>query len=82
MYEPPDIVKREFSFRFASGPEKMFRHKAFASIQKLRTFLIEASPDQVYFSSAKYEDPAIYPMEGKRKGWKGSDLIFDWITTT
>lgn len=77
MYEPPDIVNREFGFRFASEPGKMVRHRSFKSMQKLRAFLIETAPDHVYFSSSKYEDPAAYPMEDKKKGWLGSDLVFD-----
>lgn len=75
LYEPPDFVNREFGFR--KNGEKMVRHKAFSSVQKLRTFLIETAPDHVYFSSSKYADPAAYPMEVKKKSWIGSDLIFD-----
>ena len=55
----------------------MIRHKAFSSVQKLRTYLIETAPDHVYFSSSKYADPAAYPMEEKKKSWTGSDLVFD-----
>jgi DNA primase small subunit len=55
----------------------MVRHKAFSSIPKLRTLLIETAPDHVYFSSSKYADPAAYPMEDKKKSWIGSDLVFD-----
>jgi len=75
LYEPPDIMNREFGFR--KNGEKIVRHKAFSSIQKLRTFLIETAPDHVYFSSSKYADPAAYPMEDKKKSWIGSDLVFD-----
>ncbi|MCE8425762.1 MAG: hypothetical protein J5U17_08305 [Candidatus Methanoperedens sp.] len=75
LYEPPDFTKREFGFR--KNDEKIVRHKAFSSVQKLRTFLIETAPDHVYFSSSKYADPAVYPMEDKKKGWRGSDLVFD-----
>jgi len=75
LYEPPDFTSREFGFR--KNGEKMVRHRAFPSINKLRAFLIETSPDHVYFSSSKYEDPVAYPMENKKKGWLGSDLVFD-----
>jgi DNA primase small subunit len=75
LYEPPDFTSREFGFR--KNGEKMVRHRAFSSVQKLRTFLIETAPDHVYFSSSKYADPAAYPMEDKKKGWQGSDLVFD-----
>ncbi|HEX7628038.1 MAG TPA: DNA primase small subunit domain-containing protein [Candidatus Methanoperedens sp.] len=75
LYEPPDFTSREFGIR--KNGEKMVRHKAFSSIPKLRTYLIETSPHHVYFSSSKYADPAAYPMEDKKKGWLGSDLVFD-----
>ena len=75
LYEPPDFTSREFGFR--KNGEKMVRHKAFSSVLKLRTFLIETAPDHVYFSSSKYADPAAYPMEDKKKSWIGSDLVFD-----
>jgi len=75
LYEPPDFTSREFGFR--KNGEKMVRHRAFSSVQKLRTYLIETAPDHVYFSSSKYKDPAAYPMEDKKKGWEGADLIFD-----
>jgi len=75
LYEPPFFQNREFGFR--KNGEKMVRHKAFSTVQKLRAFLIETAPDHVYFSSSKYADPAEYPMEDKKKGWDGSDLVFD-----
>lgn len=75
LYEPPDFTGREFGFR--KNGEKVIRHKAFSSVQKLRTYLIETAPDHVYFSSSKYADPAAYPMEEKKKSWTGSDLVFD-----
>jgi len=75
LSEPPFFQNREFGFR--KNGDKMVRHRAFSSLQKLRIFLIETFPDHVYFSSSKYEDPAAYPMEDKKKGWQGSDLVFD-----
>lgn len=75
LYEPPNFTNREFGIR--NNGENMIRHKAFSSIKKLRMFLIETAPDHVYFSSSKYSDPAVYPMEDKRKGWQGADLVFD-----
>jgi len=75
LYVPPFFQNREFGFR--KNGDKMVRHRAFSSLQKLRIFLIETSPDHVYFSSSKYADPAAYPMEDKKKGWQGSDLVFD-----
>ena len=75
LYEPPDFTSREFGTR--KNGEDMKRHKAFSSVQKLRTYLIETAPDHVYFSSSKYADPAAYPMEDKKRGWQGADLVFD-----
>ncbi len=76
LYEPYDFASREFGFRMNSE-ELMTRHKAFSSIQKLRTYLIETAPDHVYYSSSRYSNPAAYPMEDKKRGWLGSDLVFD-----
>lgn len=75
LYEPPNFEKREFGIMNIG--EKPKRHKAFSSVQKLRTFLIETAPHNVFFSSSKYADPAAYPMEDKRKCWEGADLVFD-----
>ncbi len=77
LYQPPFFELREFGFRFANDPENMHRHKAFPSLQKLRVYCIETAPDHVYFSASKYEDPAAYPMEDKKRGWRESDLVFD-----
>ncbi len=38
---------------------------------------MENAPEHVYSSSAKYENPDTFIMEYKKKGWLGSDLIFD-----
>src|SRR3989304_8228459 len=75
LCEPPFFQNREFGFR--KEGDKMVRHRAFSSVQKLRIFLTETAPDHVYYSSSKYADPTAYPMEDKKKGWKGSDLVFD-----
>ena len=75
LYEPPDFTSREFGFR--KNGDKMIRHKAFSSVSKLRTSCIELAPDHVYYSSSRYADPTAYPMEDKKKGWLGSDLVFD-----
>lgn len=76
LYVPPLFKNREFGF-VLPGMQTMTRHKAFSSIEKLRTYLIENAPTQVYFSSSKYELPDTYPMEDKKKLWIGQDLIFD-----
>ncbi len=76
IYEPPYFKNREFGFML-HGMTTMTRHKAFSSIERLRTYLIEHAPTQVYFSSSKYEFPDTYPMEDKKKLWIGQDLVFD-----
>lgn len=76
LYEPPFFKNREFGFTLP-GMTTMTRHKAFSSIEKLRTYLIERAPTQVYFSSSKYELPDLRPMEDKKKLWVGQDLVFD-----
>jgi DNA primase small subunit len=65
LYEPPDFVNREFGFK--TNGEKMVRHKAFSSIQKLRTYLIETAPDHVYFSSSKYETRQHTPWKIRKR---------------
>lgn len=75
LYEPTDFKHREFAIKKVG--QKMWRHLSFESPSKLRSFLIQHCPDHVYFSCAKYEDPSNKDMLEKRKGWLGSDLIFD-----
>lgn len=82
LYEPPFFENREFgiikkSLISPTNPHGWKRHMGFKNVEKLRAFLIGIQPDHVFFSSAKYENPATYPMEEKHKGWLGSDLIFD-----
>ncbi len=76
LYEPPLFENREFSI-VKKGEKMVWRHLGFANIDKLRAFLIEIAPRHVYFSSAKYEYPWIQNMEVKKKGWLGTDLVFD-----
>ena len=76
LYTPPFFENREFGFMLQGAPT-MIRHKSFSSIEKLRVHLIECAPTQVYFSSSKYEFPDTRPMEDKKKGWIGQDLVFD-----
>ena len=74
LHEPPFFKNREFAV-IKEG--RMWRHLSFENVQKLRAFLIEKTPDHVYFSVAKYEDPSNKDMMEKRATWIGSDLIFD-----
>ncbi len=55
----------------------MYRHLSFTSIESLRCFLVEKSPDHVYYSVAKYTYPNINDMGIKKSYWEGSDLPFD-----
>jgi DNA primase small subunit len=52
----------------------MLRHKVFARISDLKSFISEVVPSDVYRSSAYYENPA---AEMDKKGWLGADLVFD-----
>jgi len=52
----------------------MLRHKVFARISNLKSFLGETVPSDVYRSCAYYENPT---AEMDKKGWLGSDLVFD-----
>lgn len=75
LFEPTDFINREFAIVTQDGV--MWRHLAFKNVNKLRVFLIEKAPLHVYFSVAKYKDPGNRDMIEKRRGWIGSDLIFD-----
>jgi len=74
LYEPPFFVNREFGFIIEGT---MVRHRAFSTMQKLRSFCVQHSPEHVYFSSAKYEFPDIEEKKELMKCWQGSDLVFD-----
>jgi len=70
---PPSIEKREFGF-FMFKERIMLRHKGFQNIDKLRSYVKQITPSDVYYSSAYYERPE---AEMDEKGWLGADLIFD-----
>ena len=70
---PRSMEQREFGFLiFAEGV--MIRHRSFRNTSDLRGFIENTVPSDVYYSAAYYSDPEA-PMD--RKGWTGSDLIFD-----
>ena len=73
LHEPPMMHQHEFGVMKAG--KRMWRHLSFPNLQKLRAFLIEHKPIHVYFSAARYKDPA-HPIMAD-KGWLGADLIFD-----
>jgi DNA primase small subunit len=70
---PPSLSQRELGF-LLSKERIMLRHKFFARINDLQSFLSEVVPSDVYRSCAYYENPA---AEMDKKGWLGADLVFD-----
>ena len=70
---PRSIERREFGF-FLFAENMVIRHKTFKKILELRNFITNIIPSDIYHSAAYYENPEA-PMD--KKGWKGSDLIFD-----
>ncbi len=73
-----ELNKREFGF---GNFEKkiVFRHIAFGSDDELHRYLTEFVPAFVSCSPSLYNFPAARPME--RKGWIGSELVFDLDST-
>jgi len=70
---PFSIEQREFAF-FLFREKIMVRHKSFANVDDLGSFLKEIVPSDVYYSCAYYENPG---LDMDKKGWSGADLIFD-----
>jgi DNA primase small subunit len=70
---PTALGQREVGFLLFKE-RIMLRHKVFARISDLRSFLGETVPSDVYRSCAYYENPT---AEMDKKGWLGADLVFD-----
>jgi DNA primase small subunit len=70
---PSSLGQRELGFLLFKE-RIMLRHRVFARISDLRSFLGEAVPSDVYRSCAYYEIPE---AEMDKKGWLGADLVFD-----
>jgi DNA primase small subunit len=70
---PPSIRQREFGFLIFKG-NVMIRHKGFATVDALRSFVKETAPAHAYYSTAYYETPE---EKMENKGWLGADLYFD-----
>jgi len=70
---PTSLERREFAFLLFKE-RLMVRHKSIQSIDRLRLFLSEVVPSDVYRSCAYYENPE---SEMDKKGWLGADLVFD-----
>jgi len=71
---PSCFPRREFAALLFRN-KAMVRHRSFRSNEELRDFLCSDAPSDVYYSSAKYEQPAASEMTAKC--WIGADLIFD-----
>jgi DNA primase small subunit len=73
---PPDAGAREWGhIPFTEGGTTMVRHRSLLELGDLGSFLAGEAPRHVYFSAARYDDPATRDMDGK--GWRGADLVFD-----
>jgi DNA primase small subunit len=70
---PSLLNQRELAFLLFKE-RIMLRHKGFANINALKSFLGETVPSDVYHSCAYYESPE---AEMDKKGWLGADLVFD-----
>jgi DNA primase small subunit len=70
---PVSLGQRELGFLLLKE-RIMLRHKVFARITALKSFLTQNVPSDVYRSCAYYENPA---AEMDKKGWLGADLVFD-----
>ncbi len=70
---PTDFRSREFAF-LAFGERFMTRHRAIGSREELVNTIRMLVPSDVYYSTAYYARPAV---EMEKKGWLGSDLVFD-----
>ncbi|MEM3030568.1 MAG: DNA primase catalytic subunit PriS [Candidatus Micrarchaeia archaeon] len=71
---PEEVGRREFGV--GSWSKKIeTRHMAFAGERELAAFLAREAPFFVSYSAARYAFPDARPMQ--KKGWIGSDLMFD-----
>jgi len=71
---PDDLYVREIALQPIDS-ENYIRHLSFSSIYELRSFITKKIPRHLYYSSARYQEPANPSMDEKK--WMGSDLIFD-----
>ncbi len=71
---PLDFYVREFAIQ-PIGLSTYIRHLSFVSMSELRQYITTNVPLHLYYSSARYREPANTTMS--EKGWMGSDLVFD-----
>lgn len=73
---PPAADAREWGhIPFTDGGTTMVRHQSLLELGDLSSFLANEAPRHVYFSAARYDEPATRGME--EKGWRGADIVFD-----
>lgn len=76
---PPAGNEREWGYiTWSDGGTTMVRHHSYLDLVgggDLGDFLAGERPRHVYFSAGRYDDPGAGSMG--RKGWRGSDLVFD-----
>jgi DNA primase small subunit len=78
---PPAAADREWGHIPFTGGDgtTMVRHQSLLGMPggpgELGSFLADESPQHVYFSAARYDDPHDRTMA--EKGWNGADLVFD-----
>jgi DNA primase small subunit len=75
---PEAVSSREFGVGTFER-KILYRHIEFKSKNDLRKYLIENAPPYISCSTAHYKFPAARPME--KKGWLGSELVFDLDVT-
>lgn len=71
---PADLYSREIAIQ-PINLDTYIRHLSFSSALELYKFLAENTPKHIYYSSARYQEPANPVMDEKK--WMGSDLVFD-----
>ena len=72
LQSPKEIQNREFGIM--TFDSKVIRHLSFSNIGKLKAYMLQNVPADIYCSNAYYQFPT-FPIN--EKGWKGSDIIFD-----
>jgi len=70
---PTSFEQREFAYLMFKE-RFMVRHKRFENMSGFQNVLAQTVPSDVYHSCAYYEKP---DLEMDKKGWIGSDLVFD-----
>lgn len=71
---PHDFYLREIAIQTFEN-NTYIRHLSFSSSSELRKHIISIIPRHLYYSSARYREPANINMDEKK--WIGSDLVFD-----